>query len=138
MSLNTIRAAIEGRIATEFAASPVIPVAYQNVPFTPPNNSSFIQAFVGFGDQAYLTLLAPATGMNRVNGALTVNIFTPRGVGPGANLTIAQRVINLFSRLILQNINFDAANGPNAIATAAPEGFYQTQVTITFEAFEQS
>lgn len=138
MSLNTIRAAIEGRIATEFAAAPVIPVSYQNVPFTPPNNSSFIQVFVGFGDQNYLTLLAPATGFNRVNGALTVNVFSPRGVGPGANLTIAQRVIALFSRLSLQNIRFDAANGPNAITTPSPEGFYQTQVTVTFEAFEQS
>lgn len=138
MSLNAIRAAIESRIATEFATAPIIPVAYQNVPFTPPNDSSFIQVFVGFGDQAYLTLLAPTTGMNRINGALTVNVFSPRGVGPGANLTIAQRVIDLFSRLTLENINFDAANGPNAIATPAPQGFYETQVTISFEAFEQS
>lgn len=138
MSLNAIRAAIEGRIATEFASAPAIPVSYQNVPFTPPNNSSFIQVFVDFGDQSYLTLLSPSAGMNQVNGSLTVNVFTPRGVGPGANLTIAQRAVDLFSRLTLQNINFDAANGPSTVASPAPEGFYQTQVTITFEAFEQS
>jgi hypothetical protein len=37
---NDIRAAIEGRIATEMALSPVYPVSYQNIPFTPPNNSA--------------------------------------------------------------------------------------------------
>lgn len=138
MSLNTIRAAIEGRIATEFALSPAIPVAYQNVPYSPPNNGSWIQPVIIFGDQAYITLLAPATGMNRVNGVLTVNVFTPRGVGPGANLTIGQRVIDLFSRIKLSDIKFDPANGPNVITAPAPEGFYQTQIAITFEAFEQS
>jgi len=143
MSLNTIRAAIEARIATEFASAPVLQVAYQNVPFTPPNNASWIQAFITWGDSAYLTILTESDrgtgdGFNRVNGALTFNIYTPRGEGPGAGLTIAQRCIDLFSRLQLQNIKFDPANGPRSIEPPAPEGFYQTQVAITFEAYEQS
>jgi hypothetical protein len=143
MSLNTLRAAIEGRIATEFAASPALQVAYQNVPFTPPNNASWIQTSILWGDSAYLTILTTATrgtgdGFDRRNGTLVFNIFSSRGAGPGANLTIAQRCIDLFSRLQLQNIKFDAANGPRSIEPPAPEGFYQTQVTITFEAYEQS
>jgi hypothetical protein len=32
---NDVRAAIEGRIATELALAPDYPVSYQNVPFTP-------------------------------------------------------------------------------------------------------
>jgi hypothetical protein len=36
---NDIRAAIEVRIATQMAIAPVYPVSYQNVPFTPPNNT---------------------------------------------------------------------------------------------------
>jgi len=147
MSLNTVRAAIEGRIATEFASAPIIQVSYGNVPFEPPNNSDFIQVFVGFGDQRHITLLAPASGMNAINGAITANIFTPRGAGAGANLTIAQRFIDLFSRLYLSNIRFDAANGPSTIEasvneagisaqTALAASFYQSQVTISFEAFE--
>jgi len=143
MSLNTIRAAIEGRIATEFALSPAIQVSYQNVPFTPPNNASWIQTSILWGDSAYLTILTTATrgtgdGFDRRNGTLVFNIFSSRGAGPGASLTIAQRCIDLFSRLQLQNIKFDAANGPRSIEPPAPEGFYQTQVTITFEAYEQS
>lgn len=143
MSLNSLRALIEGRIATEFALAPVLQVAYQNVPFTPPNNASWIGTGILWGDSAYLTILTSATrgtgdGFDRRNGVLTFDIYTPRGEGPGAGLTIAQRCIDLFSRLQLQNIKFDAANGPNPIEPAAPEGFYQSQVTITFEAFEQS
>jgi len=143
MSLNTIRAAIEARIATEFAIAPAIRVSYQNVPYTPPNNASWIQTFITWGDSAYLTILtepdrSTGDGFNRRNGALTFNIYTPRGQGPGAGLTIAQRCIDLFSRLQLQNIKFDPANGPRSIEPPAPEGFYQTQVAITFEAYEQS
>jgi len=143
MSLNTIRADIEGRIATEFATAPVLQVSYQNVPFTPPNNASWLQTSIVWGDSAYMTILTTSArgtgeGFDRRNGTLVFNIFSPRGEGPGAGLTIAQRCIDLFSRLQLENIKFDAANGPRTIEPAAPEGFFQTQVAITFEAYEQS
>jgi len=143
MSLNTIRSNIESRIATEFATAPVLQVAYQNVPFSPPNNASWIQTFISWGDSAYLTILTSSArgtgdGFDRRNGALTFNIYSPRGEGPGAGLIIAQRCIDLFSRLQLENIKFDAASGPRSVEPAAPEGFYQTQVAITFEAYERS
>lgn len=143
MSLNSIRANIENRIKTEFAGSPALQVAYQNVPFTPPNNASWIQSSILWGDSAYLTLFTGSSrgtgdGFDRRNGTLVFNIFTPKGNGPGAGLTIAQRCLDSFSRLKLQNIIFDAANGPRTVESPTPEGFFQTQVTITFEAFEQS
>jgi len=143
MSLNTVRSYIENRIATEFAASPVIQVAYQNVPFSPPNNASWIQANIIWGDSAYMTILTTSArgtgaGFDRRNGTLVFNVFAPRGAGPGAGLTIAQRCIDLFSRLQLENIKFDPANGPRTIEPSVPEGFSQTQVTISFEAYEQS
>lgn len=143
MSLNTVRSYIEGRIATEFAEFPTLPVAYQNVPFSPPNNTSWIQTNIIWGDSAYMTILTTSArgtgeGFDRRNGTLVFNIFTPRGQGPGAGLTIAQRCINLFTRLQLENIKFDPANGPRSIEPSVPEGFFQTQVAITFEAYEQS
>ena len=143
MSLNTIRASIEGRLATEFATSPAIPIAYPNVPFTPPNNTSWIQTNILWGDSAYLTILTTSArgtggGFDRRNGTLVLNVFTPKGLGPAAGLTIAQRAINLFSRLQLNNIKFDAANGPRTIEPSSPEGYYQAQVAITFEAYEQT
>jgi hypothetical protein len=132
---NDIRAAIEGRIATEMAIAPVYPVSYQNAPFTPPNNTPWLQVFIRFGDNAYATLLSPATGMNRQNGVLTVNVFTPVGAGAGANFTIAERVKDLFDRQTVSQIIFDAASGPAQVTPASPEPYFQTQLTITFEAY---
>lgn len=143
---NDIRAAIEGRIATEMAVAPAYPVSYQNVPSTPPNNTPWVQVSIRFGDNAYATLLGPATGINRQNGVLTVNVYTPVGIGAGANFTIAERIKDLFDRRTVSQIIFDAASGPVQISAGITESgvsassslassFFQTQLTITFEAY---
>jgi hypothetical protein len=133
---NDVRAAIEGRIATQMALSPAYPVSYQNVPFSPPNNSPWLQAFIRFGDNAYATLLPTGSaGFNRQTGTLVVNIFTPVGAGAGANFTIAERVKDLFDRAKFSSIIFDAASGPSQVTPASPEPYYQTQVVMTFEVY---
>jgi hypothetical protein len=133
---NDVRAAIEGRIATEMAIAPIYPVSYQNVPFSPPNNTPWLQVFIRFGDNVYATLRPiGSSGFNRQNGTLVVNVFTPVGVGAGANFTIAERVKDLFDRRTVSGIIFDAASGPAQVTPASPEPYYQTQVTITFEAY---
>lgn len=132
---NDVRAAIEGRIATEMALSPAYPVNYQNVPFTPPNNTPWVQVFIRFGDNSYATLLAPSTGFNRQTGTLVINIFTPQGQGTAANFTIAERIKDKFDRAKFSSIIFDAASGPAQVVPAAPEPYFQTQLTATFEAY---
>ena len=129
---NDVRAAIEGRIATEMASAPSYPVAYPNVPFTPPNNLPWLQVSLTFGDNSYATLAS----FNKQNGLLTVNTFTPVGVGAAANYTIAERIKDLFDRQTVSSIIFDAASGPNVITPSEPEAAYlQTQLTITFEVY---
>ena len=116
---NDIRAAIEGRIATELAIAPVYPVSYQNVPFTPPNNTPWLQVFLRLGDNNYATLLPTGSaGFNRQNGTLVVNVFTPIGVGAAANFTIAERIKDLFDRAKFSSIIFDAASGPAQVTRA--------------------
>ncbi len=133
---NDIRAAIEGRIATEMASAPSYPVAHPNVPFTPPNNLPWLQVSLTFGDNSYATLISPSTGFNKQNGLLTVNTFTPVGVGAAANYTIAERIKDLFDRQTVSSIIFDAASGPNVIMPSEPEAaYFQTQLSITFEAY---
>lgn len=135
-TLNEVRAAIEGRIATQMAIAPAYPVSYQNVPFTPPNNTPWLQVFIRFGDNAYATLLPTGNvGFNRQNGTLVVNIYTPVGVGPAANLTIAERIKDLFDRVTVSGVIFDAVSGPAQVTPASPEPYFQTQLTITFEAY---
>ena len=128
---NDIRAAIEGRIAAELAKAPTYPVSYQNIPFTPPNNSPWLQVFLRLGDNAYATLKS----FNRQNGVLVVNVFTPIGVGAAANFTIAERIKDLFDRAKFSSIIFDPASGPAQVTPAAPEPYFQTQLTATFEAY---
>jgi hypothetical protein len=132
---NDVRAAIEGRIATELAIAPAYPVSYQNVPFTPPNNLPWVQVFIRFGDNNYATLLGPSTGFNRQTGTLVINVFTPQGQGAAANFTIAERIKDKFDRAKFSSIIFDAASGPAQVTPAAPEPYYQTQLTATFEAY---
>ena len=135
-TINDVRATIEERIATEMAKMPTYPVSYQNVPFTPPNNSPWVQVFLRFGDNTYATILpATANGFNIQTGVLVVNVYTPQGQGTAANYTIANRIRSLFDRLTLDSIIFDAASGPAQVTPASPEPYYQTQLTITFEAY---
>ena len=135
-NLNTIRSTIEGRLATELAASPVLPVVFHNQPYVPAPNSSWVQCLVSFGANEYLTLGGATGSSNSIIGIIAINVFTPKGVGPGANLTIGQRIRNLFNRQIVTGVYFDPPIGPEVVASPAPEGYFQTQLRMTFETHE--
>lgn len=132
---NDVRQTIEARIATEMALSPAYQVSYENVPFTPPNNSTWIKVLVRFGASSYATLLGPTAGSNRQSGILFISIFSPIGTGAGANFTVAERLKDLFDRKTVDKVIFNAADGPEVIQSASPEAFFQTDLSITFDAF---
>ena len=135
--LNTIRATIEGRLATELADSPVLPVVFHNMAYEPTPNSSWVQCLTSFGAGEYLGHGLTSSGYNRLVGLVLINIFTPKGAGPGANYVIGKRVRDLYNRVIVSGVYFGAATGPEALATPAPEGYFQTQVRVTFESIEE-
>jgi hypothetical protein len=135
-NLNTIRSTIEGRLATELAIAPVLPVVFHNQPYVPTPNSSWVQCLVSFGANEYLTLGGTTGSSNSIIGIVAINIYTPKGVGPGANLTIGERIRNLFNRQIVSGLHIDPPIGPEVVASPAPEGYFQTQLRMTFETFE--
>jgi hypothetical protein len=135
-NLNTIRSTIEGRLATELAIAPVLPVVFHNQPYVPTPNSSWVQCLVSFGANEYLTLGGTTGSSNSIIGVVAINIYTPKGVGPGANLTIGERIRNLFNRQIVSGLHIDPPIGPEVVASPAPEGYFQTQLRMTFETFE--
>ena len=137
VNLNTVRATIESRLATELASSPAIPVVFHNMNYTPAVNASWVQCLVSYGQNEYLSQGLTLDSRNRVVGLLLLNIFTPQGEGPGANYVIAKRVRDLYNRVIVSGVYFDAANGPSVLATPVPEGYFQTQVRVTFEFIEE-
>ena len=103
-NLNTIRATIESRLATELALSPAIPVAFNNVSYAPTPDSSWVQCLLNFGTNNYLTLGGTTNSDNRITGINVINIFTPVGVGSGANFTIAKRIRDLYNRMNVSDV----------------------------------
>lgn len=136
IDLNTVRSTIEGRLATELANSPAIPVVFHNMPSTPPNNDTWAQCLMSFGANSYLTMGGTTGSENSVTGVVVINIFTAKGIGPGSNLTVGKRVRDLYNRIVVSGVHFDPPTGPEVVATPSPEGFFQTQVRMTFETFE--
>ena len=135
--LNTIRSVLEGRLATELASSPVIPVVFHNMAYEPTPDSSWVQCLVSFGASQYLGQGLTTNSQNRMVGLMTINVFSALGVGPGANYVIAKRIRDLYNRVIVSGVYFDAPIGPEDLAKASPEGFLQTQVRVTFEFIEE-
>ena len=135
--LNSVRATIEGRLATELANSPAIPVVFHNMAFEPTPNSSWVQCLTTFGANQYLSQGLTTNSQNRIVGLTIFNIFSSKGVGPGTNLEIGKRIRDLYNRVIVSGVFFDAPNGPEALASPEPEGYFQTQVRVTFEFIEE-
>lgn len=137
LNLNTVRSTIEGRLATELASSPAIPVVFNNMPYSPTPASDWVQCLVNFGESDYLTMGGTSDSDNSLVGVVVINIFTTIGVGPGENLTIGKRIRDLYNRVIVSGVHFDPPIGPEVVAVPAPEGYFQTQVSMTFETFEE-
>jgi len=135
--LNSVRATIEGRLATELASSPAIPVVFHNMAYEPSPNSSWVQCLLSFGTSTYLTHGGTSDSRNELVGIAVVNIFSAKGVGPGANYVIGKRVRDLYNRINVSGVHFDPPIGPEVVASPSPEGYFQTQVRVTFDFIEE-
>jgi len=131
LDLNTVRSTIEGRLATELASSPAIPVVFSNMSFDSTTEDTFVQCETSFGGGRYL-----AGGVNVVVGLLTINIFTEEGIGSGANYVIGKRLRDLYNKITVSDVIFDSPVGPEVL-TSSPEGKFQTQIRVTFEIYEE-
>ena len=131
VDLNTVRSTIEGRLATELASSPAIPVVFNNMSFDSTTEDTFVQCQTSFGTGRYL-----GNNVNIVIGLVVINIFTEEGIGPGANFTIGKRVRDLYNKVTVSDVIFDSPIGPEVFASS-PEGKFQTQIRITFEIYEE-
>ena len=94
-------------------------------------------SYVNFGTNEYLGQGLTSSGTIESLGQIVINIFTPKGTGPGANYVIGKRVRDLYNRVIVSGVFFDASIGPEVLASPAPEGYFQTQVRVTFESIEE-
>jgi len=135
--LNTIRATIESRLVTELSKSPPIPVVFYNQAFKPTASSSWVQCLTSFGASEYLGHGLSANSRNLIVGLVVFNIFSAKGVGPAPNYVIGKRIRDLYNRVNVSGVFFDAPIGPQALAKPEAEGYFQTQVRVTFESIEE-
>ena len=135
VDLNTVRSTIEGRLATELASSPAIPVVFNNMTFDSTAEDTFVQCVTSFGANEYLTQGGTSDSDNLISGLVLINVFTEEGLGAGSNFTICKRLRDLYNRITVSSVIFDAPIGPE-ILTSSPEGKFQTQIRITFTIYE--
>lgn len=91
--ISDIRTLLEGRLKTwADAQSPSIPVAWQNVPFTPPTGR-FLRAWVMPAETGSETLDG---AHRRYAGVFQVNVFVPQGTGPAAGEALAEAIAALY------------------------------------------
>ena len=133
--LNTVRSTIEARLATELASSPAIPVVFNNMTFDSTAEDTFVQCITSFGANTYITQGGTSDSDNLINGLVLLNVFTEEGLGAGSNLTICKRLRDLYNRITVSSVIFDAPIGPE-ILNSSPEGKFQTQIRITFTIYE--
>ena len=133
--LNTVRSAIEARLATELASSPSIPVVFNNMAFDSTTEDTFVQCITSFGANTYLTQGGNTNSQVLIAGLILLNVFTEEGLGAGSNFTICKRLRDLYNRITVSSVIFDAPVGPE-ILTSSPQGKFQTQIRITFTIYE--
>ena len=133
--LNTVRSTIEARLATELASSPAIPVVFNHMTFDSTAEDTFVQCVTSFGNNTYLTQGDSSNSSNQIDGLVLLNVFTEEGLGAGSNFTICKRLRDLYNRITVSSVIFDAPIGPE-ILTSSPEGKFQTQIRITFTIYE--
>ena len=133
--LNTVRSTIEARLATELASNPAIPVVFNNMTFDSTAEDTFVQCITSFGANSYITQGGTTDSDNLINGLILLNVFTEEGLGAGSNLTICKRLRDLYNRITVSSVIFDAPIGPE-ILSSSPQGKFQTQIRITFTIYE--
>ena len=134
-NLNTVRSTIEQRLFTELNEAPIIPIVFNNMPFESITEDSFVQSTISFGTGEITSQGNETTANTLIVGLLTLNVFTKQGIGYGENLTICKRLRDLYNRITVSGVIFDAVVGPEII-DQPPEGKFATQIRITFETYE--
>ena len=103
--------------------------------FDASTEKTFVQCITSFGNNSYLTQGGSSNSDNQIDGLVLLNVFTEEGLGAGSNFKICKRLRDLYNRITVSSVIFDAPIGPE-ILTSSPQGKFQTQIRITFTIYE--
>ena len=107
---NPIRVALESTLAAYAAAhSPVLPVAYEGVPFTKPAASPYLECYLF--NSTTLDITTDGT-RQRLLGLFAVNVYVKDGKGSKEGEDIVRGIIDAFP-IIPQNFTLAIVQTPN-------------------------
>lgn len=138
MSDRLVRQLYEARLKTWMdARSPSLPIAWENVDFTPPQTGAYLRAFVL---RAETTSQDLAGAMRNRQGLFQINIVCPTGNGPGSAEAIAAEIEALFpNNLRLTNGGFFVQSvSPLRVRPALVDDRYTVPVDFQWRADETS
>jgi hypothetical protein len=123
-------------IVTESPEASPTPLVFSNQAYEPTPNDSFLKCQISFSASTYLSQGGTTNSSNQIDGTIEASIFTPKGVGPGANYDLADRVCLLYTRDILDGIQTGPPSGPSVVAAPQPSAFFQSIVSVPFNLYE--
>jgi hypothetical protein len=130
-----IFAALMGRIAS-FIATPAMPVAYPNVPFTPPANQRYLR--VQFVPNVANRALIDSDGPHQHQGLLQVSVMWSKGQGESGARGVAAAVADHFPcdlKLAAGSNVVRITKRPDARDVIVEEAAIQIPVMVSWEAW---
>ena len=130
MSFASERAAIEARLSTNWTTTTV---QYENVPFTKPNNNTYVALFIINGDATQIDLVP--NPIHRFLGTITMQLFVPEGSGTNLVRGYADTLAGIF-----RNVQFNSGSSgtilcrtPTIQRVGVNSGIYQTNVSVPYQ-----
>lgn len=129
MSNSIVRAELETRLkAWASAQTPAIPVAFENVPFTKPTASPYLEAYL----LPNVTLSKTVDAKRKTYmGLFQINCWAPSGQGMGQVEKLAQSIINLYP-MLPKTGNVSVESNPSADTPIPADGWVIVPVIIKY------
>lgn len=128
-TFDGMASAIYTQFKTVFAAAqPSVPITYDEVAYTPPSSGSWVRIVVDFPAQMRAAL---SVRKWRTTGLITVQIFTPQGLGAHASRHIADDVTTALRGINTSGIRTRA---PNLVRVGVDGDWFQQNAQIEFVA----
>ena len=126
MSYDAARKSIQSYFAANWSATPV---AYDNVAFTPPDDSEWVRLSIRNNLSSQITI-GSSNQTYRRRGIAFLQIFTPRDGGPELSATLTDTAVNIFEGQKTGPVVFESVN-VNEVGNT-DDGWFQVNVSASY------
>ena len=112
-------------------ATVLTPIAWPNVAFTPPADSSWVRFTILPSGSNLMTVGAPGSNLTRYSGLVVVQIFTPLNIDDSLLLGYADKVLAIFRNYHTTTIRFGSIYSVKT-SNSEEDGWNQINVMAPF------